>query len=171
MKVISTNNSMLFTLLYKILYNSASKIKKMYIFINSHNITQTFRMSFFSQEFYQRDCYTIFAGKLIPWVHSNDDNFFQQAYKNFDVARWERMGQWSERLVGFQEARVRVPLRSNFYTFSNKYYEIIIVRYLGRCTGRQFVGSILFETNKRNKIKRHFFLYVFNNNSPRVIIV
>ena len=51
MKLISTNNSILFTLLYKILYNSASKI---YIFINSH-ITKTFRISFFSQKFYQRD--------------------------------------------------------------------------------------------------------------------
>ena len=71
---VTTNNSILFTLLYKILYDSASKI---YIFINSH-ITKTFRMSFFhvSQESYQRDCYITFAGKQMPWVHSNDDNFF-----------------------------------------------------------------------------------------------
>ena len=47
----------------------------LYIFINSH-ITKTFRMSFFSQESYQRDCYITFAGKLMPWVHSNNDNFF-----------------------------------------------------------------------------------------------
>ena len=40
-KEISTNNSILFTLLYKIFYNSASKI---YIFINSH-ITKTFRIN------------------------------------------------------------------------------------------------------------------------------
>ena len=71
MKVISTNSSILFTLLYKLLYNSASKI---HIFINSH-ITKTFRMSFFSQESYQRDWYITFARKLMPLVHSNNDHF------------------------------------------------------------------------------------------------
>ena len=66
------NNSILFTLLYKILYNSASKI---YIFINSH-LTKTLRMSFFGQASYQRDCYITFAGKLMPKVHSNAIRYF-----------------------------------------------------------------------------------------------